>query len=285
MWVMPPQDLGDLDQSLTSALTLANGNAVYPLSAVERAAILAVYELYDALLGQPDAALTPADLNAARPYLQAAYDQVQIGGRLAKLRERLLASADQCPYCGFGEPRDLDHYLPRSVYGDLAIYPRNLVPSCSPCNNAKRTVVPGLGPAEGPGLIHAYFQALPDADFLKADVAFLAGALEVCFEIDATQLDAGLAAKLQFQLDRLKLNARYRGQINIFLSEQRTAMLMFRELEAALFAQYLVKCADDLAARFGRNDWRVALLRALSSNADFCAAPQDYLGSQQAEAA
>lgn len=285
MWVMPPQDLGDLDQSLTSALTLANGNAVYALSDVERAAILAVYELYEAVLGQPNAELIPAALNTARPHLQAAYDQVQIGGRLATLRERLLASTDQCPYCGFGEPRDLDHYLPRSVYGDLAIYPRNLVPSCSPCNNAKRTVVPGMGPAQGPGLIHAYFQALPEIDFLKANVTFVAGALEVRFEIDATQVDPGLATKLQFQLDRLKLNTRYRGQINIFLSEQRTAMLMFRELEAALFGQYLSRCADNLAGQFGRNDWRVALLRALSANPGFCAAPQDYLGAQQAEAA
>src|SRR3546814_13583997 len=87
-------------------------------------------------------------------------------GRAWFRRSVLLASTDACPYCGFGEPRDLDHYLPRSGYGELAIYPNNLVPSCSPCNNAKRTVVPGQGAAHGPGLIHAYFQALSDPDFL-----------------------------------------------------------------------------------------------------------------------
>ena len=106
----------------------------------------------------------------------------------------------------------------------------------------------------------------------------------VRFEIDAAQLDAVLAQKLQFQLDRLKLNARYRGQINKFLSEQRTAMLMFSEINAALFAQYLARCADNLAGQFGRNDWRVALLRALSGNADFCNAPHVYLGAQPADA-
>ncbi len=279
MWVMLPQDLGDLDEALNVALTLANGTSVYSLSAVERAAVHVVYELYEQILGQPHADLTPNVLDTVRPYLQAAYNEVQIGGRLAALRQRLLASTDQCPYCGFGEPRDLDHYLPRSIYGELAIYPRNLIPSCSACNNAKRKVVPGLGPAHGPGLIHAYFQDLPDIDFLKADIAFGGGALEVRFWIDDVNLGVALGPKLQFQLDRLKLNERYRAQINKFISEQRVAMLMFNEMGAELFAQYLGRCADSLRTSYGRNDWRVALLRALSEHPEFCAAPHLYLGA------
>ncbi|MBB6305602.1 HNH endonuclease [Rhizobium leucaenae] len=260
-------------------MTLVNGTAVYILSAAERAAVHVVYQLYEALSGQPHADLTPAVLNAARPPLYSAYDQVQIGGRLVSLRERILASTNQCPYCGFGEPRDLDHYLPRSVFGELAIYPRNLIPSCSPCNNAKRTAVPGLGPASGPSLIHAYFQELPDIEFLRADVAFEQGALQVSYRIDADPLDELLAAKLQFQLDRLKLNDRYKGQINKFLSEQRAAIRMFHEIGAAVFSEYLVRCADSLGNSFGLNDWRPALLRALAANADFCNSPVEYLGN------
>jgi hypothetical protein len=275
---MAIRDRGDLNKTLDTALTYANGQPVYLLSAAERAAIHAVYDLYDALLGQPPADLRPDELENIRPYLGAAYDQVQIGGRLAKLRAHLLASTDACPYCGFGEPRELDHYLPRSVYGELAIYPNNLVPSCGPCNNAKRTVVPGHGPAHGPGLIHAYFQTLPDQDFLKADVIFANGALEVSFRVDVTTLAVGLAAKLQFQLDRLKLNERYPKQVNKFLSEQRTAMLMLKELGSNLLSEYLLRSAHSLSASYGRNDWRVALLRALSADAAFCAEPELYLG-------
>src|SRR3546814_1881128 len=105
MWVLAPQALEALDDALDTALTYANGAAIYGLSDAERAAIHAVYQLYDAMLGQPDAGLRPGALDVARPYLAAAYDQVQIGGRLASLRARLLASTDACPYCGFGEPR------------------------------------------------------------------------------------------------------------------------------------------------------------------------------------
>lgn len=280
MWVLEAQEAGDLDADLTIALTYSDATPVYALSGQERAALHIVYDLYDAMLGQPAPGLTPAELEAAKPFLREAYRQVQIGGRLAHLRARLLASTQSCPYCGFGEVKDLDHYLPRSAYGELAIYPRNLVPSCSPCNNAKRTIYPGMPAAQGPGLIHAYFQPLPDEDFLRADVAFGDdGTLEVTFCIDNPGMDPALVAKLQFQLTRLKLNDRYRAQINKFLSEQRAGMLMIHEMGPAVFGQYLERSSSGLIASFRRNDWRVALLRSLAADPAFCADPEAYLGA------
>lgn len=276
MWTLPPPDVADVDAQLTAALTYANGEPVYALSPIERAAVLTVYQAYDALLGQPDPSLTPAALAACRQNIREGYGQVQIGGRLAALRASLLASTDVCPYCGFGEPTELDHYLPKTQYDELAIYPRNLVPSCGPCNNAKRTIVPGVPP--DPGLIHAYFQALPDAVFMRADVVFAGGALDVTFRIETAALTPALAAMLQFQLVRLKLNDRYPRQINKFLSEQRTAMLMFED--AGELATFLLRSAASLAANFGRNDWRPALLEALAANDMFCAAPKEYLGAR-----
>ena len=166
MWVLDAPEGVDLEDVLTRALTYVGGAPVYPLSDVEKAAIQAVYQLYEDMLGQPHPRLTPAELGEAKPYLVAAYGQVQVGGRLADLREHLLNSVMSCPYCGFGEPTDLDHYLPRQTYGELAIFHQNLVPSCGKCNNAKRTVVPGGSPAHGPGLIHPYYQELPDVIFL-----------------------------------------------------------------------------------------------------------------------
>lgn len=280
MWTLPPPDIADVDPQLTTALTYANGEPVYALSPLERAAVLAVYQAYDALLGQPDPSLTPAALAGCRGHIREGYDQVQIGGRLAALRASLLALTDVCPYCGFGEPTELDHYLPKTQYDELAIYPRNLIPCCGPCNNAKRRIVPGA--PLGPGLIHAYFQAFPDAVFMRADVDFTAGALDVTFQIVPDALTPALAAMLQFQLVRLKLNDRYPRQINKFLSEQRTAMLLFKELgpPPAGLTAYLLRSAASLAENFGRNDWRTALLEALAANDMFCAAPEDYLGAR-----
>jgi hypothetical protein len=281
VWTLPPPDISDAHAQLTTALTYANGKPVYALSAVERAAVLAVYQAYEALLGQPDSSLLPTALGACRQHIRDGYNQVQIGGRLEALRASLLTSTDVCPYCGFGEPTELDHYLPKTIYGELAIYPRNLVPSCSPCNNAKRTTVPGAAP--GPGLIHPYFQALPDEVFMRADVGFAGGVLDVTFRIDAKALNPGLAQMLQFQLDRLKLNERYPRQINKFLFEQRTAILMLKEqgLTPEVLTNYLLRSARSLTENFGHNDWRPALLEALAANVAFCAAPQDYLGTRR----
>mgnify|MGYP000147402043 FL=1 len=281
MWIMRDQETDGLDEALDCALTFVNGEKVYDLSDQERQAIHIVYDLYQEMLGQPHPDLKPATLDDARPALYHAYGQVQIGGRLEGLREKLLASADECPFCGFGEPSQLDHYLPRSVYGELAIYPNNLIPCCGPCNNAKRTVVPGLGPAHGPGLIHPYFQILPNINFLMADVLFEGEVLSVAFRVDPAGIDAGLAGKLQFQLDRLKLNARYRKQINKFLNEQRTGMLLFGTGSADRLSAYLSASAVNLARSFHRNDWRVALFRALAETPEFCERPELYLGTKE----
>jgi hypothetical protein len=285
MWTLPPEAKGDPDADLVRALTYADGQPVYALSPVERGAVEIVYQLYDALLGQPHADLTPATLDAARDSLRGAYNEVQVGARLADLRERLLGSTDLCPYCGFGEPKDLDHYLPRSRYGELAIYPPNLIPSCNPCNNAKRTVVPELDNAAAPGFIHPYFQVLPDRDFLKADVDFADGALQVHFRIEVAGIDPVLAAKLQFQITRLKLNKRYPKRINAFLSEQRVGILMVGALGEGPLRDLLNKSADSVSEDFGRNDWRAALLRGLAADITFSREPELYLDARRRPAA
>lgn len=277
---MPSVD--DVDDQLTAALTDANENVIYDISAAERAALMAVYQAYDALHGQPNAVLTPAVLAVCRPHLAQAYDQVQIGRRLASLRADLLGSTEVCPYCGFGEPTQLDHFLPKINYGEIAIYPRNLVPCCGPCNNSKRTVQPGIGQGS---FIHPYFEPLPATIFLDAAVQFDAeGALDVTFNIVEGSVEEPLLSMLRYQLVRLKLNDRYPKQINKFLSEQRVAILMVHETGEGPgpVAEYFTRSAVSLSQIFGTNDWRVALVRALSQTDVFCADPGSYLGQRGA---
>ncbi len=281
MWTLAQPAIDLVDEQLTKALTYANGQLVYPLSLIERQAIHATYRLYDALSGEASATLKPAALDACRLAMITAFGQVQIGGRLASLRSALLASTGVCPYCGFGEVTQLDHYLPISEYGELSIYPRNLVPSCGPCNNAKRAVVAGGAVA---GFIQTYFEPLPDATFLHADIAFADGTLDVTFRILPGVVSAAVEAKLTCQLERLKLNARYPSQINKFLSEQRLAITMVRQglVGSVTLAEFLDRSAAAMAVTFGRNDWRPVLLGALALNGEFCDQPKLYLGERVA---
>ena len=278
MWTLPQPKVCEVNDHLSKALTV-NGKPVYVLSAEERAAVFAVYRAYDSLLGQPHPSLTPTVLDECADHIRNGYRRhVQSGGRLAALRASLINITDICPYCGFGEPTELDHYLPKIEFGALAIYPHNLIPSCSACNKAKGTIVPGERPDAS--LIHAYFQELPNVKFMRADVSFAANTLTVTFRIEGETLNPQLAAMLEFQLERFKLNKRYRRQINKFLSEQRTGFRLFKRggLSHSHVTEYLLESKKVMAEVFGLNDWRPVLMEGLAVNKEFCAAPEKYLG-------
>lgn len=52
------------------------------------------------------------------------------------LYDELIASAKgSCPYCGgLGQPKNLDHFVPKSKVPQFSILPLNLIPSCRDCN-------------------------------------------------------------------------------------------------------------------------------------------------------
>jgi hypothetical protein len=263
MWKVRLPNVGDIGDQLDTALTLKNGDKVYNLSDVERAAIHSLYADYDRRLGEPDAALQPAALAGCADALHSAYNQIQKGQRLASLRNKLLSAVMECPLCGSGDATTLDHHLPKDDYRALAIYPRNLVPTCQPCNRAKGT----LAALAGQGMIHAYFQALPPVNFLKADVAYAAGSLNVVFSVDPVGLPQPLADRLTFQLDRMKLTERHPDAINIFLFGQKVAFKLFRDKpgERDLLRHFMLDSANTLDQDFGLNHWRAALLRGLAA--------------------
>ncbi len=274
MWKVDPPEQGDIDAQLAAALIQKNGAVDYALSAAELAAIKILYDAYDGLLGEPNAALKPALLDACKDAILNAYSQVQKGGRLAQMRGELLAGVIECPFCGVNAATTLDHHLPKDDYRALAIYPRNLVPGCQPCNRAKGT----LEPVAGQGMIHAYFQDFPQSTFLVADVEYHAGKLVVTYSIDDTFLIAGLGNRLTFQLDRLKLNERYFDPINIFLFSLKPALNMFRGKPDAdeLLKRFLTEAATTYDGDFGLNHWKAALMRGLSVCDSFIAAPWAY---------
>lgn len=65
------------------------------------------------------------------------YYKLNEGGKLDYIRAELFIEAHDCPFCGFGEPVTLDHFMPESKYKELATCRLNLVPLCWKCNNKK----------------------------------------------------------------------------------------------------------------------------------------------------
>lgn len=47
----------------------------------------------------------------------------------------MFAANGRCPYCGgIGEPKNLDHYLPKKHFPQFSVLPLNLIPACRDCN-------------------------------------------------------------------------------------------------------------------------------------------------------
>ncbi|WP_316233395.1 HNH endonuclease signature motif containing protein [Bradyrhizobium sp. SZCCHNPS2010] len=272
---LPARGETDINAQLDAGLIQVDGTVDYALSDPERQAIHELYALYDQLLGEPNPRLDMEALSACNDALHNAYDQVQKGGRLKSMRGSLLRAVRECPLCGAAPATTLDHHLPRAQYKSLAINPRNLVPSCQPCNRAKGTVVPSAGQ----GMVHAYFQALPTATFLRATSSYIDGALAISFYIDDTVVPSPLHERLTFQLTRLNLDERLVDSINIMLFTLKPSLEMFRGLanERAQIQEYLRGAARSYNKDFAWNHWRSAVVLSLSECDAFLDDPWTYL--------
>jgi hypothetical protein len=250
-----------------------NGNQHgYPASDADLDAIIALYDAYDAAGGSPSDPLKGLDLDAAlRIAIQEGYELTQVGRRLASIRSSLMQGVERCPICGISAPRVLDHHLPKAHYLAFAIYVRNLVPLCAECNQYKSAAA-SPNPAER--FIHPYFDTLPDIRFLRAAVSIENNALIAEFGLDpAVELPGILAARLDYQIARLRLNARYAHEINSYVTSHTTALhICFDALGAHGVRDYLNRQASVEFGRFNTNHWRPVLLLALANHNEFCEA-------------
>lgn len=89
---------------------------------------------------------------------------------------------DKCPFCMMSEPRTLDHYLCKSSFPEYTLFPLNLVPCCSECNNKKRTMF--LDPNGKRQFMHVYYDVQPEKPVLVFDYAFEKDQITTWFIVD-----------------------------------------------------------------------------------------------------
>ena len=241
------------------------------LSKIDKEMVCALYDAYKQAAGRPNVDWKEAGLpTAARVALLEAYSAVSEVGKLKALRSALKLKVNECPYCGFGEIKDLDHHLQKAHFNCFSIFALNLVPACSKCNGHKPRK-PRMDPKRQH--IHAYLEDTSGLQFLSADVLIGPKSMQVKFKIDKAQgMSVELYARLVQHLKDFRLNDRYPAQVNVFLSEQKPSL----EFAFEVGGQDGVRCLLErsrLAMRqtFGANDWREALLQALASSDQFCA--------------
>lgn len=260
--------------ALTRALSTYRYGGVlrgYAATAAEIDQLVALYDAYDAAHGVPAPALVAPALGATlRQAVHDAYDFTQKKRKLKAVRERVFSDIELCPVCGIDPPSELDHVLPRSIYQALALHIRNLVPLCHLCNHRK---LAGFVEEGDEGFFHAYYDLLPDVQFLRADVTLSGAALTVDFVIDGmTGLSADLGGRLTNIHQKLELNDRYRAEVNMFVSGHAVSLhVVHAQLGAIGVSAQLGAQARHEVTRFYRNHWRPTLLLALAGHAAFCA--------------
>lgn len=183
------------------------------------------------------------------------YENLGKGKYLEYIREELIAPVDKCPYCGMGEATTLDHFLPKSVYKELATCRLNLVPLCWKCNLEKKD-------KDFNGFIHSYYQDFPlGVIFFKCFVEISKeGALIIDFYVDGQHIEQILKKKLDNQIKAIELNERLRKECISYITSNFSIDDSFNDDSLRFFlADKIHKAKISL----GANHWQTAFLQGL----------------------
>jgi len=197
-----------------------------------------------------------------------------------------------CSYCNMDMGREMDHFLPKSVFYMLAIEPLNLVPCCGVCNRKK------LDEYKSYEFFHPYFPVDGIDRWLKCTVEDRGGAPDISYGVASRESYRGNNKYLerinqQFTFFDLSERFQYRaiselgGFKNAVEVEQRSAGELLTEEFRGIFSELSEAMSDYGEDRkigtdspqdyvmselirdfkkYGPNHWRVALYAGLAAN-------------------
>jgi hypothetical protein len=169
----------------------------------------------------------------------------------------------RCPYCALAaEPATLDHFCEKASLPELCLYDRNLIPCCYMCNNCRLTT---FG-ADGQQVIHFYDDDVDNIpDVLVASIDESGGTIVADFGILQPVPTRAMLYVRHFHA--LKLRVRYRRWAATAMRDSLTDVDL-PESDPVTWQSVLLRMADRWHARWGNNEPRVALARALACRTD-----------------
>lgn len=159
----------------------------------------------------------PAAEVALRSAVKWAYKNRLLRGSARGYYNRLREASrlGLCPLCLVREASELDHYLPKRKFPELAIVPLNLVPICDECNGMKLEYA---GEHPDDQILHGYYDDFATRSWLTCTVEELPGApLLFSVEHDASWTP-DQAARVEFHFDRFGLDTLYADQAAVELT-------------------------------------------------------------------
>jgi len=223
-----------------------------------RAMVLQRYQWYGANQRRLEGAVAALLSRGERRAMRGLYQHRAMGDVRRKILERTMST---CQYCGIDQVHSLDHYLPKSLFAEFAVYPRNLVPCCPTCNTrrnpAKRWRIRGRR-------VHVHFYAdLIEQRPLLAVSITLGTKPGGQYRLLAKSADPGFAG----------LYARHVGQLRLLGRFEREAATVLSSLQISV-RERPPESVDALRKRLegeaiawqelgGINHWKAVLYRTL----------------------
>lgn len=234
-----------------------------------RGEVLRKYEIYVETKGVPVDNQALGLTESVSDALRGNYALVDNRGPLSVVRDAILAGtcAGQCPMCGLGQAKTLDHYLPKDSYPEFSVYALNLVPCCSSCNTAKGNKV---GDASR-RFLHAYFDDISDYNsWLTCEVDVDFDSASFNFDVDST-IPETFRANARYQFESLQLRESY-AKAALF-----DVLGRFDGFDQAYILDGSDGVKDEaavlerqLSRSFGCHYWKVALYRGIQASRNFC---------------
>lgn len=193
---------------------------------------------------------------AAKPS-RAFYDDIMI-----------LAPLGICPFCGFGHVKTLDHYLPKSKFPLLSIYPLNLVPCCTDCNKGK---LAKTATTMGEQCLHPYFSdpLFVNEQWIFATVSHTAPAAVVYHLQRPVSWGFTDFERAKSHFDDYGLAQRFSVQAGTELSTLRGELKFDHASGGVSEVLKTLRKKESAARGVEKNSWKTAMYQALSNDAWF----------------
>jgi 5-methylcytosine-specific restriction endonuclease McrA len=176
---------------------------------------------------------------------------------------------NECQNCTIGEIGSLDHYLPKDLFPDFAIHPKNLVPSCSKCNGYKGIKWEDAGKRL---FINPYLDKLPALQYLFVDIKVNDNRdLDIGFNVDNRNgITDNLFDIIESHYSKLELCSRFSENCERAISEVEIELEKYsKKLPIAEVRQTIIETAEEQRMIFGYNHYFYILQIALAENDNF----------------
>lgn len=188
---------------------------------------------------------------------------------LADIRESQdLPIRNQCQYCGIGSADTFDHYLPRSIFPEFAVFSLNLLPCCDTCNKHKSNIFLIDGKRQ---IINLYYDNLISVRYLNVSISYKGDVPIAEYSlIKPTGISDSQFCLIQSHYTKLKLLERYRKRSPEVLSETQSSIkthIKVKSIERV--TQFLLEEAQRLRGRFSNNYWKVVLYEGMANSSKF----------------